>query len=89
MGKLYQTFVRPLAFKFDAKTMHRAALKAGEIAGNYSFLRNLVHALYYHSDPRLSVTLGGTHYPSVAGLAAGYDKYCQPIRIAPDLSMVI
>ncbi|MFA4819868.1 MAG: hypothetical protein WC613_02805 [Candidatus Aenigmatarchaeota archaeon] len=86
MPSFYRDFVRHVAFLFDAETMHKAALFAGQQAGKYKPLRDLFHSLYYHSDPALTVRLGHVTYPSPAGLAAGYDKYGQLFDIIPHTS---
>ncbi len=62
---LYDRVIRPLAFLFDAETVHERAMWALE--------RGLFRARPF-ADPRLKQTLFGVEFPNPLGLAAGFDK---------------
>jgi dihydroorotate dehydrogenase len=62
---VYQSLLRPLAFRFDPEWVHERALKLLE--------RGLVSAPA-HYDPRLEVELFGVRFANPLGLAAGFDK---------------
>lgn len=62
---LYESLIRPLAFKIDPEKVHNLAV---------SFIsRGLVRARVFE-DPRLRQTLFGVDFPNPLGLAAGFDK---------------
>ncbi|SNS51506.1 dihydroorotate oxidase A [Sphingomonas laterariae] len=60
--------LRPLVFRMDAETAHRATISA---------LRLKPAGARPASDPRLAVSLAGLNFPSPVGLAAGFDKDAQ------------
>jgi dihydroorotate dehydrogenase len=62
---LYESLLRPLAFRVDPETVHESALKVLE--------KGLVKAPAF-ADPRLSQTLFGVTFQNPLGLAAGFDK---------------
>jgi dihydroorotate dehydrogenase len=62
---LYESVVRPLAFRFDPEWVHERAMSL--------LSRGLIRATPY-DDPRLAQTLFGVKFPNPLGLAAGFDK---------------
>lgn len=62
---LYDSVVRPLAFKVDPETVHEMAMRA---------LQKGVFKARAVADPRLVQTYFGVTYPNPIGLAAGFDK---------------
>jgi dihydroorotate dehydrogenase (fumarate)/dihydroorotate dehydrogenase len=68
---LYSTLLRPLLFRLDAETVHRAAMSFGAAAG---FAGGALRSLTAVDDARLATTVAGLAFPSPVGLAAGFDK---------------
>ncbi|WP_380873756.1 dihydroorotate dehydrogenase (quinone) [Sphingomonas sp. DBB INV C78] len=60
--------LRPLVFRLDAETAHRATISA---------LRLKPSSGRPTPDPRLEVKLAGLRFPNPVGLAAGFDKDAQ------------
>jgi len=82
---VYESIIRPAAFRMDAESAHNAALAFGRIVGSSAFGRALTRELFDHRDAGLSAIVGGVRYPTVIGLAAGYDKYGDWIDFLPQL----
>ncbi len=62
---LYESLLRPLAFRMDPEHVHEKALAL--------LARGLISAPTF-DDPRLRQTLFGVDFPNPLGLAAGFDK---------------
>lgn len=69
----YQSFLRPLLFRFDAEAMHRAALSACAAMPPIP-----QRVLYRH--PSLEVEVAGLRFPAPVGLGAGFDKNGTAVR---------
>lgn len=65
--------LRPLLFRFDAETVHHAALRLGARVGAWAWARTLIGGLC-RPDPCLAVRAMGLDFPSPVGVAAGFDK---------------
>ncbi|MDJ0950154.1 MAG: quinone-dependent dihydroorotate dehydrogenase [Alphaproteobacteria bacterium] len=74
---LYTAVLRPLLFRLDAETVHRASIGLGHALG---WSRGLLAPLCAARDPRLATTLAGLPLASPVGLAAGYDKSGEAVR---------
>lgn len=68
---LYAQALRPLLFRIDPETAHRAAMRLGAAAG---FLGPAMRAALAVSDPRLHSRIAGLDFPTPVGLSAGFDK---------------
>jgi dihydroorotate dehydrogenase len=78
---LYRDAIRPLLFRLDAETSHRATLRlAGALAHSRVALGALERRLAAR-DPRLRTTVAGIDFPSPVGLAAGFDKNAEAIAV--------
>jgi len=64
----YKSLVRPLLFRFDAETMHRAVLSACAIAAPAA------QRFSAERYPSLALDLAGLRFPAPVGLGAGFDK---------------
>lgn len=62
---LYESFLRPLAFKIDPEVVHERAM---------AMLEKGFFKCRSFSDPRLAQNLFGIDFPNPLGLAAGFDK---------------
>src|SRR6478752_499736 len=63
---IYDHVLRPLLFRFDAETIHHAAM-----AGLQALAKLPIRPSH---DPRLARTVFGLKFPNPVGLAAGFDK---------------
>ena len=71
---LYRNYVRPLLFRLDAETAHKATVHATAVAGVVS--RRLLSRLGGNCppDPRLAMDVAGLKFANPVGLAPGFDK---------------
>jgi dihydroorotate dehydrogenase (fumarate)/dihydroorotate dehydrogenase len=82
---LYHDAVRPLLFRLDAETSHRATLR---VAGALAKSRTALGALerrFAIRDPRLRTKVAGVDFPGPVGLAAGFDKNGEAVAITSRL----
>jgi dihydroorotate dehydrogenase (fumarate)/dihydroorotate dehydrogenase len=82
---LYRDAVRPLLFRLDAETSHRATLR---VAGALATSRTALGALerrFAVRDPRLRTKVAGLDFPGPVGLAAGFDKNGEAVAITSRL----
>jgi dihydroorotate dehydrogenase len=63
---LFTRLLRPALFSLDAETAHGISIKA--------LKSGLVIAAGERPDPRLAVEIAGLSFPTLIGVAAGYDK---------------
>ena len=70
----YETFLRPLLFRFDAESVHHAALAA------CSLLPPLPRGVFAFEHPRLELEIAGLRFPGPVGLGAGFDKDGTAVR---------
>jgi dihydroorotate dehydrogenase len=80
-GVIYRGLVRPLLFRLDPEHSHDLVLAL------LGFSAPVLAELWPPPppDPRLSVSLGGLHFPTPVGLAAGFDKGGRALRAWPAL----
>lgn len=71
---IYRAVLRPLLFRGDAEAIHRLAIRGGEVAGRLRGVRDALVRRNTNTDPRLAIDIGGLHFSSPIGLAAGFDK---------------
>lgn len=78
---LYRKLVRPLLFRLPAETAHHATLTACRVGGRVPGLPGLMGRLFETSAPNLETELAGIRLKSPIGLAAGWDKSGQALRM--------
>lgn len=72
--RIYQTLIRPLFFRLDAETAHHVAFGGLRAAMAIPGVGALTEAVLAPRDPRLTIDVLGTRFPTPVGLAAGFDK---------------
>jgi dihydroorotate dehydrogenase (fumarate)/dihydroorotate dehydrogenase len=78
---LYRVAVRPLLFRLDAETSHRATLRVlGALARSRAALGALERRMSVR-DPGLRTRVAGIDFPGPVGLAAGFDKNAEAVAV--------
>ncbi len=74
---MYQEIIRPLLFKLysDPEDAHHRVVSLLKKAGQIPGVLNLVRSQYQVAHTCLDQTVFGLRFPSVLGLAAGFDKH--------------
>ncbi len=70
--------LRPLLFRLDAERAHGWGLRAARLGQR---VPGVVRGLYGGADVRLAQTLWGLRFASPVGLAAGFDKNAELVRL--------
>jgi dihydroorotate dehydrogenase len=78
---VYRWAIRPLLFRLDAETSHRATLGLCRTFGPSNLVRRALEAWFGVHDPRLRTTVAGISFPNPVGLAAGFDKNAEAVAI--------
>lgn len=78
---LYTKCAKPLLFTLNPERVHDATLKATHIAGELAPLRWMLDTVWAYKNPALEQTIDGNVYKNPIGLAAGWDKDAQAIRL--------
>ena len=78
---LYSKLIRRFLFQLDAEWAHDKAVELGQLAGSLEAIRSISAFLYGFSDPRLEIEICGIRFPNPVGLAAGWDKNGQSIKL--------
>jgi dihydroorotate dehydrogenase (fumarate)/dihydroorotate dehydrogenase len=78
---LYRYLLRPLLFRIDAEPMHNLAIRAARIASGFPRLCDALAARNTPHDERLEIDIGGLHFATPLGLAAGFDKNARATRL--------
>lgn len=76
---------KPIAFRFDPETVHDRMLRVGVRLGRSRFGRAVTRQLFFYEHPVLRQTLVGVEFPNPIGLAAGFDKNAELLRILPEV----
>ena len=71
---MYQLFIRPLLFRFDAESVHHFTFSLIKILFKIPFVPTIFQALYQVENPALERTVFGLTFKNPVGLAAGFDK---------------
>jgi len=80
---VYKRIVRPVLFKMHPEKVHDRTVTLGRIAGSNALSRGALRALYYYAHPALVQTVRGITFKNPVGLAAGFDKNCQLMKVLP------
>src|SRR4051812_25090171 len=81
---LYQHFIKPALFRFEAETAHKFTLKMG-LAARSRVVQRGMRTLFELNDPRLRVKLPGITFDNPVGMAAGLDKNCTAVELTSSL----
>jgi dihydroorotate dehydrogenase subfamily 2 len=73
--------LKPVFFKFDPEFMHHTFIKIGKVLGWTVIGRKLINIMYGYSNPMLKQNIAGINFDNPVGLAAGFDKNVEIIKI--------
>jgi dihydroorotate dehydrogenase subfamily 2 len=78
---LYRAAVRPLLFRLDAETSHRATLRLADALARSGAALGALERWLAVRDPHLRTTVAGIDFPGPVGLAAGFDKNAEAVAV--------
>jgi dihydroorotate dehydrogenase (fumarate)/dihydroorotate dehydrogenase len=82
---LYRVILRPWLFRLDAETAHRLAVAACGVVGALPLLPGLARRCLHYTAPNLQTEVAGLRVDNPLGLAAGWDKSGQVVRMLDHL----
>ena len=82
---LYKKLLRPLLFRLDPETAHRGAIAAGRLLGRLPWGPQTVRGCLDFCAPELRTEVAGLRLENPLGLAAGWDKSGETLRILSSL----
>lgn len=80
LGAAYRQVIKPVAFANDPERTHDAFVAMGKLLVP---LRGLLRVFFSYRHPSLQQTVRGITFPNPVGLAAGFDKNAELIKIIP------
>ncbi len=81
----YKKIFRKIFFKMDEEKVHENAIRVGRFLGSNIFLRKATSFFFAFSDPALKQTICGIKFKNPVGMAAGFDKNAEIIKINPSI----
>jgi dihydroorotate dehydrogenase len=81
----YRSFLRPCLFQLDAEVAHDLSIRICNLAGRLPGLPSWWQRWRAASPPELACTVAGLACPNPIGLAAGWDKNGQALRVLDGL----
>lgn len=82
---MYKKVIKPILFLIHPDFVHSFIVKLGHYLGFFWASRLIVRKLFYFSDERLSQEFWGINFKNPIGLAGGFDKNAQLIKIIPEV----
>lgn len=82
---MYETFLRPVLFKFNPERVHDFFIWLGERLGNSAVGRSIVSFFCEYDHPALRTKVAGIDFKNPVGLAAGFDKDVRLTQIIPSV----
>lgn len=76
-GKVYQSVLKPVLFRFPADRVHEVMVKIGDLSMQAPLIREVTQTLYRFDDQKLMQNLAGMQLDTPIGLAAGFDYGAQ------------
>ena len=73
-------FIRPLLFSLDPETAHHGVRVIGTIA-SLPLFSNLLQPIFQYNHPSLETNVAGISFSSPIGLAAGFDKNAEMLKL--------
>ena len=80
---MYESFLKPIFFRFDPERMHDLFTAVGEWLGSFWLGRVIVREICDYENPMLETTVRGIHFKNPIGLGAGFDKDLRLTAIMP------
>lgn len=81
----YESVCRPVLFRLDPETTHRASLRLCQATGRIAGFQTLANRLFDFSSEELETEVAGIRFPNPIGLAAGWDKNGIALRMIDHL----
>lgn len=85
MTFLYEKLVKPFFFRQDPEKVHERVVKLGALLGKIAPAQWLLSLLYNYHHPMLVQKVAGITFQNPIGLAAGFDKECQLMKVLPSI----
>lgn len=82
---LYKKLVRPVLFKIDPERVHDWAIISGTLAGKCYLTKKILGLLFSYQNKILRQEIKGVKFTNPVGLAAGFDKDVNLMRILPKI----
>lgn len=82
---IYKKFLKPILFTQDPDDVHDGALRFGNFWGKFRVLRWVTRKTLSFQDPSLEQEILGINFRNPVGLAAGFDKNGDMVKILPHL----
>lgn len=82
---LYKYIAKPILFQIEPETTHDLALFIGKVVGSNSVTRAITSLKLNYKNKALEQTVAGIHFKNPIGLAAGFDKNAELIKILPHI----
>ncbi|MBP7821105.1 quinone-dependent dihydroorotate dehydrogenase [Candidatus Saccharibacteria bacterium] len=84
-AKTYSSVVKRIIFKFDPEKVHDKTITLAKISGRINPISFLINKAWSYNDQALSQKVDGISYANPIGLAAGWDKNAETIKLMPSL----
>lgn len=84
---LYKRALRPLLFTQNPDRVHDRAIRLGAWWGKHAFLNTFARKTVSHNDPALEQEICGISFCNPVGLAAGFDKNGDTVRVLPHIGL--
>ncbi len=81
----YTNLLKPVFFMQDPEIVHDHATRMGVFLGSNPVTRTGTKILFSYGNPLLEQTVAGIHFKNPVGLAAGFDKDAELVRILPSI----
>jgi len=81
----YRNILRKIFFKIDPEVIHDRAILTGRILGSNFLSRKATSWFFGFSNSILEQNIAGINFKNPVGLAAGFDKNAQMIKIMPSV----
>ena len=83
---LYKKLVRPVLFKINPERVHDMAIFYGKLFGHFYPTRKFVNLFFSYQNNVLEQEIKGIKFVNPIGLAAGFDKDVNLMKILPEIS---
>jgi dihydroorotate dehydrogenase len=84
-AKSYANVVKPIIFKVNPEKVHDKTITIAIISGKIKPISFLINKAWSYNDPALCQKVDGISYANPIGLAAGWDKNAETIKLMPSL----
>ena len=74
-----------MLFLFDSDFIHQAFLQLGNFLGQFGITRTLTRGMFHYENSTLEQEIAGIRYKNPVGLAAGFDKDADLVKILPEV----